>query len=108
VPLLSSIIPAATEIGFLSYKNVKFSTFTRDFTRRFIPIASTTSDDLGLFVKTPKISTNDLTRNHYGMSFLFVKQNLDTTAVQFIRSVISFKVAFYSYDGNNGLARREK
>jgi hypothetical protein len=97
-----------SEIGYLSYKNVKFSTFTHDFSRKWLPIASSTSDDLGLYVKSPKLPTNDLLRNHYGMSFLFVKPYLDAATAVSIRAVISFKVQFYSYDGNNGLAHPVK
>jgi len=49
------------------------SSYRKDFTRTFVPIANADTDDQGPFLKSPKIPTTDLTRNHYGLSYLFVK-----------------------------------
>jgi len=51
---------------------------------------------------SPRLPVSDKTRVHYGISYLFARpDNLGTTT---IRGVLTFDVAFYTYDGNSGVA----
>jgi hypothetical protein len=64
----------------------------KDYVKTFSPIASTTSDDLGPMLRSPKIPTNDPLRNHYGLSMLFVNPSANAAAGYVIRGILSFKV----------------
>jgi len=78
------------------------SSYRKDFSRTFVPIANADADDSGPFLKSPKIPTTDLTRNHYGLSYLFVKSSPANTSYT-VRATITMDIAFYSYDGNGGV-----
>jgi len=104
VPLLNNNVPVAAETAYLAFKNVKYHSFRSDFNRRFTPIANATADETGPWLKSPKLPVSDTTRNHFGMSFLFVKPS-NATSTMTLRAVITMRIALYSYDGNGGLGQ---
>lgn len=53
-------------------------------------------------LRSPRLPISDKTRNHYGLSYLFTRaDNLGDVS---IRGVVTTSIAFYTYDGNQGLA----
>ena len=81
VPLLNNQSPPASESAYLAYKNVKYQAYRSDFQRKWTPIANADADESGPWLKRPKLPVSDTTRNHYGMSFLFVKPSSTATTV---------------------------
>lgn len=100
--MINDQIPTPAESAYLQYSNVKQFSFNRDFSRRFKPFVSTTTDNEGFFKKSPRLPTSNVSAVHYGWSFLFVKPSIATTTYN-LRATITCKIHFYDYDGNQGI-----
>lgn len=100
-------MPLPTTSSYLAYKNVNFRTFRNDISKSFVPVCPNVNNGAAnaTWSKAPRVSTTNLDLVHYGHSFLFVKP-LNFTVVQTLTFVITAKIEFFTYSGNNGVALR--
>jgi hypothetical protein len=103
VPMINNQVPAPAESAYLAYKNVKYFSYRKDFSRTFTPYVNSSELDDRIFVKSPRLPTNSTNDVHYGMSFLFIKPSATALAYT-LRAVITADIELYSYDGNQGVA----
>lgn len=76
--MINGATPTPSVSSYLAYKNVKYMSYRKDFTRSFVPYVNTATVDSPL-LRAPKLPTSDLTQIHYGLSFLFSKSSATAT-----------------------------
>ena len=79
-------------------------TFKNDVMRSFKPFVQVGLAPNAQWIRTPKISTADVNELHFGHSLLFIKTSNALTTYNF-RIIVTCDVEFYTYTGNNGLAK---
>lgn len=75
----TQVAPTASESSYLAYKNCKYFSYRKDFTRTFVPFVNTGNLADSPLVRAPKLSTANVTEPHYGLSFLFAKSSATAT-----------------------------